>query len=94
MEERRKSVRHRTLKGGRICFNDGSTSMDCVIRDISEGGAKLCFPNVVGIPSEFILAFDDGRPSRQCFSKWRKLTAMGVQFLSHRDRHGSWALVD
>jgi hypothetical protein len=81
MEERRRSVRHRTLKGGRILFDGGSSSRDCVIRDISDGGAKLCFPSVVGIPSELLLAFDDGRPSRECFSKWRRPTAMGVEFL-------------
>ncbi len=82
MEARRKFVRHRTLKGGRVCFNNGSTFMDCLIRDISERGAKLCLPSVAGIPSEFVLAFDDGRPSRQCFAKWRRPNALGVEFLS------------
>ena len=82
MGERRKSVRRRTLKGGQICFNGGTSSMDCLIRDISEGGAKLCLPSVDDIPSEFMLAFDDGRPARECFEKWRSPTALGVQFPS------------
>ena len=80
MEEQRKSVRHRTLKGGRICFNSGSSSVDCVIRDISDGGAKLCLPGVEGIPTEFVLAFDDGKLVRECFARWRSPTALGVEF--------------
>jgi hypothetical protein len=81
MEDQRKFVRHRTLKGGRICFNSGSSSLDCLIRDISEGGARLSLPRADVIPSEFVLAFDDGRPARQCFEKWRSLIALRVQFL-------------
>ena len=55
--------------------------MDCLIRDISEGGAQLCLARADVIPSEFVLAFDDGRTARQCVEKWRSLTALGVQFL-------------
>ena len=88
MGERRKSIRRRTLKGGRICFNAGSSSIDCLIRDISEGGAKLCLPSVDDVPSEFVLAFDDGRPERKCFEKWRSATALGVKFLLSSKGHG------
>ena len=81
MEERRKSVRRRMLKGGWICFDGGSSSADCLIRDISEAEAKLSLPSVYGIPAEFVLAFEDGRPVRECFEKWRSPTALGVHFL-------------
>ena len=34
MEEQQKSLRHRSLKGGLICFNNGSSSLDCLIREV------------------------------------------------------------
>jgi hypothetical protein len=80
MEERRKSVRRRTLKGGRIGFNRAS-SVACVIRDISPGGAKLSLPSAYRIPSEFVLTFDDGSSARFCLERWQSPTALGVQFL-------------
>ena len=62
--------------------------MDCLIRDISEGGAKLCLPSVDDIPSEFMLACDDGRPARECVEKWRSPTALGGEFNLGSKGHG------
>lgn len=80
MTEPRKSARRKTLKGGRIIFNEGWGSLSCTIRDISEGGARLQLESVLGIPSEFTLNFDDGSPPRKCVVKWRKPTRLGVEF--------------
>ena len=81
MEERRKSVRRRKLKGGWIRLGRGSPMVACLIRDLSESGAQLRLSSADMVPSEFVLAFEDGRPARECFEKWTSPTALGVQFL-------------
>ncbi len=80
MTERRKTQRRRTLKGGRIVFNGGFSSLSCKIRNLSEGGARLEFETVLGVPSEFVLIFDDGSPSKNCVVRWRDATSLGVEF--------------
>jgi hypothetical protein len=80
MTEQRKVPRRRTLKGGRIVFNEGYASFSCTIRDMSEHGAKLRLESVLGIPSEFTLMFDDGSPPRKCVVRWRDPTSLGVEF--------------
>jgi hypothetical protein len=78
--ERRRFSRRRALKGGEIAFNLGHSVIDCTIREFSDGGARLVVENTVGIPNEFALAFQDGRPARRCRVVWRKGQALGVEF--------------
>lgn len=80
IEERRKSPRHKTLKGGLIVFNSGSSSVACTIRSLSENGARLQVETVLGIPSDFTLVRDDGGAARECFVRWRSSTVLGVEF--------------
>lgn len=79
-EERRKAVRHKTLKGARIVFNNGWASIVCTVRNISDGGAKLQVESVVDVPSTFTLVFDDGSPSRECYVRWTMSATPGVGF--------------
>jgi hypothetical protein len=50
MRDRRIATRQRSFLQGRITFNKGRSSVDCLIRDISETGAKLVFSDSVVIP--------------------------------------------
>ena len=50
MNNRRVSVRHRSFLQGRIYFNNRRSSVDCLVRDISEEGAKLEFSAAITIP--------------------------------------------
>ena len=47
MEEQRSSDRRRTYLGGRIAFNGRSSTMDCLIRNLSNNGALLEFSEPV-----------------------------------------------
>ncbi|QQR38165.1 PilZ domain-containing protein [Devosia rhizoryzae] len=78
-EDTRSSQRHRTLKGGKIVVNDGFSTFSCTVRNMSETGAKLLVPSVIGIPERFSLALDDGR-SFACEVAWRTETELGVRF--------------
>ena len=80
-EQRRSVPRHRALKGGRIVFNRGASSIDCTIRDLSADGAKLVVESVVGIPNEFELLLDQGTLGRLCTRRWNSQKTIGVHFL-------------
>lgn len=79
--EGRRHVRKRALLGARILFNSGRSSIDATVRDISDGGARLLVETPIGIPDQFILAFnDEGRFDRACAVAWRKGNQIGVRF--------------
>ena len=63
-----------------IVFDGGRTRLDCVIRDLSDGGAKLQVATVKGIPQSFDLIVPRHRP-HHCRVAWRALKEMGVQFI-------------
>ena len=51
--EQRNDQRHRTLKPGLIVFNDGYSTIECMVRNLSEGGAQLKVESLIGIPDTF-----------------------------------------
>lgn len=77
--ERRVSTRHKTLKSGRIIF-ENRCFVECVIRNLSQDGAKLQIEPLLAVPETFTLIFLDGT-KRRCQVKWRKGIHVGVQFL-------------
>lgn len=80
-EDKREAQRHRTLKGGSIVVNDGFSTFDCTVRNLSESGAKLTVVSSLGIPQRFVLAMADGRRF-DCEIAWRTETEIGVRFLA------------
>jgi hypothetical protein len=70
MGERRSVQRHRTFRAGKIFFNRGRSSIDCTVRNLSEGGALLQVTSVVDVPSTFELVMDDYEQRRQCQVVW------------------------
>lgn len=56
---------------------------DCVLADISEGGARIKVKEEVGVPDHFILLFNpQGTPKRPCRVVWRREGHLGLQFES------------
>jgi hypothetical protein len=74
--EKRKAPRHRVFKAGTIEF--GRSAFSCLVRDISEVGAKLDVPSLIGIPDQFVLVTDNSRLS--CRMVWRKERQIGIEF--------------
>jgi diguanylate cyclase (GGDEF)-like protein len=84
MQERRKATRTRSLRHGRILFNDRRSVIDCVIRNLSNLGACLEVANVVGVPPAFDLQIDHEAASRQCAAIWYGENRIGVEFRPQR----------
>jgi hypothetical protein len=79
VDENQRTPRRRVLKGGRIVFNNKTSTIDCTARNISDGGAMLLIPNPLGVPDSFLL-FVGEDPPRSCTVRWRSATAIGVSF--------------
>jgi hypothetical protein len=82
MGEKRTAPRQRVLKGGRIVFNSGRSTIDCTVRNLSPGGAKLGVASVVGIPDRFSLLLTGNEAPRACRVTWRRANDLGVAFVS------------
>jgi hypothetical protein len=78
--DKRRALRHRTLKGALIAFKDGAFTFDCVVRNLSAVGANLSVATTDGIPKHFELHFDDRSPGQICEVVWRSENRMGVLF--------------
>jgi hypothetical protein len=86
--EHRSGERRRALKSGKIIFNDGQSVMNCVVKNLSESGARLESDSFAGCPRQFTLRLADG-PSYACEVKWMRVNAAGVRFDRVMDDVGS-----
>ena len=78
-EERRRSIRMRILKSASIVFNNGASTVTCVVRNMSEGGARLGVEDGRSVPKAFTLQFSDGH-AIDCLLAWRIDKLVGVAF--------------
>jgi len=78
--ERRTHYRRRTLLSGQLAFNNGWGALDCTVRDLSEGGAKIEIGSWLNLPRELELYLDRGDRFR-CERVRYIDNLMGVRFL-------------
>jgi hypothetical protein len=80
MMQRRSGSRPKAFLQGRILFNNGRTSIDCLIRDLSEHGAKLKFSSAVATPDVVELYVPSRDKSYRARVRWRFGEDVGVSF--------------
>jgi hypothetical protein len=80
MSDYRRARRQRTLKAGRIVFNQKSSVFDCTVRNLSRTGACLDVPSSIGIPAAFELVIEAVGTALSCRVVWRSDRRIGVQF--------------
>lgn len=81
---RRESPRIKTLKSGQIVFNNSTCSVDCLILNMSDGGAAIQPTDAHDLPRTFLLKILNG-PTQQCEVCWRYENKLGVRFLASED---------
>ena len=82
MVERPKRLR--VLKSAHVFYDEGNISHPCVVRDISENGARLRFQNPVLLPERFWLEVELDAYKVECQLAWSHGLEMGVSFCSER----------
>jgi hypothetical protein len=80
--ERRASQRRRVLKGATLTFNRGYSAFECVVRNQSDGGARLSLAETFAIPATFSLAIAGEKDAHVAHVVWRKSDEMGVTYVS------------
>jgi hypothetical protein len=79
--DKRREPRARTLKKGRIVFNNGGSAIDCVVRNLSSGGSLLVLPSVLGVPETFELHIDSDGSCHVARTMWKGHGKIGVAFV-------------
>jgi PilZ domain-containing protein len=78
--ERRDSTRQKTFLRGIIYYNNRNAAADCLVRDISDTGARLELSENVVIPYEIDLHIPKkGETYRACV-QWRHGDGVGIAF--------------
>jgi PilZ domain len=80
MTERRTAARKKSFLQGRIFFNNRRTSVDCLIRDFCEHGARLKFSGMTATPDVVELHIPNRDESYRARVQWRNADEMGVVF--------------
>lgn len=80
--ERRIAPRRNTNIQATIAM--GFSTMPCIVRNVSDSGAKLEVGRVTGIPDRFDLVVPGHRP-QPCRVVWRAMKEIGVQYQGAAD---------
>jgi hypothetical protein len=78
--DRRQSVRNKVLFGGVAAVDKTGSTMDCVVRNISEHGACVEFDSAAGLPDEVSLAIPRKGRSYLARMIWRQAGKVGLAF--------------
>jgi hypothetical protein len=80
MSEHRKEMRQRVFLKGRIMFNHGASSMDCLVRDLSTSGARLALSETTTLPEVFDLYIPQKDRTYRSLLRWRREDGVGITF--------------
>jgi len=78
--EHRAHPRRRTLKHGALTLTPSGRKIDCVVRDVSAGGARIWRPHWVRLPARFQLSIP-GEINVKVELRWEVGQEAGVAFI-------------
>jgi hypothetical protein len=79
MQERRTVSRRRTFLKGFLAFNNGNSSKDCLVRDLTESGALIELPHP-DAPASFVLLIPSKSLRASARVAWRVGGRFGLNF--------------
>ncbi|WP_281180583.1 PilZ domain-containing protein [Devosia elaeis] len=85
LQNKRSSARRRVLKQARMSFNGGRSTIDCVLRNLSDTGARLKVTSPLGVPDRFELVLLTDKRTLACRVVWRSAEEIGVVFDDGKD---------
>jgi PilZ domain len=80
MGERRQSTRQKSFLRGCVYFNNRRNSFDCLIRDISDKGARIIFSETVSVPDMVDLYIPQKEQTVRAHVQWRHGDEIGLAF--------------
>jgi hypothetical protein len=80
MDERRQAKRHKSFLRGFVDFDKRLGVMSCVVRDLSDQGARILFSENVAIPSVINLHIPQKDLTLRARVEWRRGEEVGLTF--------------
>jgi PilZ domain len=80
MAERRRSLRQKSFLRGCVYFNKRRNSFDCLIRDMSDEGARIVFSEAVSVPDVVDLYIPQKEQTVRAHVQWRHGDEIGLAF--------------
>ncbi len=78
-QDHRISSRHRALKEAKVVLHNSST-FNCILRNVSESGARLDFSDPANLPEQFELLLIGHNTLRPVQRMWARGASVGVKF--------------
>jgi len=80
MAERRGVPRQKSFLRGCIYFNNRRSVLDCLVRDLSDDGARIIFSHTVNVPEIVELYIPQREQTVRAHVKWRRGDDVGLDF--------------
>jgi hypothetical protein len=80
MAERRGLPRQKSFLRGCIYFNNRRSVLDCLVRDLSDDGARIIFSHTVNVPDVVELYIPQREQTLRAHVKWRRGDDVGLDF--------------
>jgi len=80
MAERRRNQRQKSFLRGCVYFDKRARSLDCLIRDFSEHGARIIFSENVSVPDQVELHIPQKQKTLRARVQWRHGDEIGLAF--------------
>ena len=81
-EDKRIKPRMRTVLAARVEINNGDSTFDCTVRNLSDTGARIKVEAPHTLPETFQIYIIKSDVRYKCEIKWRTVTEVGVHFIS------------
>lgn len=81
MAERRNATRNKSFLRGCLYFNKRRSAVDCLIRDISDVGARVVFSDTVAVPDAVELYIPQKEQTLRAHVQWRHGEELGLAFV-------------
>ncbi len=87
IRNRRRDLRRRTLKRGLLILNQGYSTVNCIIRDVSVSGVRVAVEGRFLAPDKMELMVADTDKRRPVEKRWQRDDQLGLMFLDLGDAH-------
>lgn len=81
-DERRQTTRQKSLLRGLAYLGNSPSAMNCLVRDVSDTGARLKFGGPINAPDTLDLHIPVRNQTLRCKVKWREVDEIGVGFIT------------
>ena len=83
-EDRRATIRHKSLKGAGVVFNDKNSVVTGLVRNMSTSGARFVVSSPIDLPHDVVLKFSSGEEYNAEVTWQKGGMEFGLRFV---DRH-------